>query len=61
MNRVIEILMRRDGVTKEEAKSLIEDTRSELYDAMEGTSLIDVDEIIMNNLGLEPDYLLDII
>lgn len=60
-NRVVQILMDRDGVTEEQALSMVEDCRSELYDAMEGTSLTDIEDIIMLNLGLEPDYLFDII
>ena len=60
-NRVVQILMDRDGVTEEQALSMVEDCRSELEDAMYGTSLTDVEDIIMLNLGLEPDYLFDII
>ena len=60
-NRVVQILMDRDDLTEAEATRLVEDTRSELEDAMYGTSLTDVEDIIMLNLGLEPDYLFDII
>lgn len=58
MNRVVKILMKRDGLSKKEATKLVEDTRDEL---LECTSMDDADEIIMNNLGLEPDYIFDII
>lgn len=61
MNRVVEILMKRDGVTEEEAKSMGESCASELADAVYGTSLVEPDEVIMNELGLEPDYLEDIL
>ena len=61
MNKVVEILMERDGLTRTEAEELVEDTRSELIEAAEGTSCLEADEIIMNNLGLEPDYLFDIL
>ena len=60
-NRVVQILMDRDNMTEAEAIRLVEGTRSELEDAMYGTSLTDVEDIIMLNLGLEPDYLFDII
>lgn len=60
-NRVVEILMRRDGVTKGEAESMIDECRSELWDAINGTSCTEPDEVIMNELGLEPDYLEDIL
>ena len=42
MNKIVEILMDRDGITEEDARALIEETR---------------DEIIQDYLGLEPDYL----
>ena len=58
MNRVVEILMKRDGMSQEEAEQLIEDTRAELLDS---TNVLDADEIIESNLGLEPDYIMDII
>ena len=53
--------MRRDGVTEEEAKSMVESCASELFDAVYGTSCTEPDEVIMNELGLEPDYLEDIL
>lgn len=55
---VVDILMKRDGISEEEANSLIEDTASEILDC---TNVLDADEILMDNLGLEPDYLLDIL
>lgn len=61
MNKVVEILMKRDGMSQADAELLVEDTRSELIDACYGTSLTDVEDIIMNNLGLESDYLFDIL
>lgn len=53
MNKVIAILMKRDGLTYAEAKSLIIDCREALergeYDA------------IQEYLGLEDDYIFDIL
>ena len=53
MNRVVKILMERDGMTKEEAEAELERTREDLnagyFDA------------IQVNLGLEDDYILDIL
>lgn len=60
-NRVVRILMHRDRLTEEEAVSMVEDTASEIYDAIRGTSCMDPDEIIMEELGLEPDYIFDIL
>ena len=57
MNEVINILMRRDGVTREEAKEMYLECRSELMDAIAGTSCIDPEEVLASELGLEPDYI----
>ena len=62
MNRVVEILMKRDGLSQAEATQLVADTREELLVcATDGATGMDADEIIMNNLGLESDYLFDIL
>lgn len=57
MDKIIEILMKRDGIDEEEARALVEETRDEIIsldDPMEA------DNIMMDYLGLEPDYILDI-
>jgi hypothetical protein len=57
MNEIIEIIMRRDGVTYEEAKEMYENCKAELEDAIMGTSCLDPEEILMGELGLEMDYI----
>ena len=57
MNTIIDILMRRGGVSREEAKEMYLECRSELMDAIAGTSCLDPDEVLASELGLEPDYL----
>lgn len=61
MKEIIRILMERDGVTYEEAKEMYLDCRSEILDAISGTSYIDPEEILASELGLEPDYLFNFI
>lgn len=56
MNRVIDILMKRDGIEYEDARSLVKETKDEII-----SNPIDVNEIIKDYLGLEPDYLEDIL
>ena len=56
MNKVIEILINRDGLTEIEAKELIYETREMIITEPE-----DADQIISEQLGLEPDYLFDIL
>lgn len=57
MNEVVKILMDRDGMTQKEAEELVNETREELLAA----DPWDMEEIIFYNLGLEPDYIFDIL
>lgn len=57
METIINILMRRDGMTREEAKQMYLECRSELMDAIDGTSCLDPEEVLASELGLEPDYI----
>lgn len=56
MNRVIDILMKRDDIEYEDARNLVKETKDEII-----SNPIDVNEIIKDYLGLEPDYLEDIL
>lgn len=56
MNRVINILMKRDGIEYEDARSLVKETKDEII-----SNPINANEIIKDYLGLEPDYLEDIL
>ena len=58
MNKVVEILMKRDGISEDEARTLVRETRDELIML---DNPFEADEIIENYLGLEPDYLEDIL
>ena len=57
MKEIIEILMRRDGVSYDEAKEMYENCKAELMDAIYGTSLLEPEEVLECELGLEPDYI----
>ena len=61
MKEIIRILMERDGLTYEEAKEEYQHCKSELMDAMEGTSCLSPEEVLAEELGLEPDYIFDFI
>lgn len=61
MQEIIRILMERDGVSYDEAKEMYEDTKSELMDALDGTSDVSPDEVLQYELGLEIDYLFNFI
>jgi len=57
MNKIIEILMERDNLSKEEALSEIKTTWEEIQDAIIEGDSDQCEDILMSNLGLEPDYL----
>ena len=61
MNRVVEILMKRDGYSKQAATELVNDCRREIHDAIACGDYTLAEEIIMSDLGLEPDYIFDIL
>lgn len=53
MNKVVEILMRRDDMTQEEAEQLVDDCR----EALENGDYT----AIQDYLGLEDDYIFDVL
>ena len=57
MNPVVKILMERDEMTEQEATDLIRKTKEELMNSQ----CCDGADIIMENLGLAPDYIMDIL
>ena len=59
MNKVVKILMRRDGITREAAEEDVARVREMLYGC--GGSFDEAAEIIADELGLEPDYIMDIL
>ncbi len=60
MATVKQVLMKRDGLTTQEADEEIEDFKDELRNLLnEGGNLEDAYQLIENAFGLEPDYLDD--
>ena len=59
MEKIIEILMERDNLTKEHAQQLVEECMLQIEEADYDPAESEI--ILMENLGLEPDYLLDIL
>ena len=58
MKEVIKILMERDGISEEEARTLVKETRDEI---MMLDDPCNADEVIMDYLNLEPDYISEIL
>lgn len=54
---VVEILMKRDGLTKDEAVKEVQDTQIAVEDALVIGDSDAVEDIIADYLGLEPDYI----
>ncbi len=61
MNRVVKILMERDDMTREEAESRVEEVQELLEDAVTTGSYNKAEDILADELGLEMDYLFDLI
>lgn len=62
VDRVIEILMLRDNITRSEAIDRVQDCREAMYDAMENYNTSEaIEDILQAELGLEPDYMIDIL
>ncbi|RHB42317.1 hypothetical protein DW886_17555 [Enterocloster aldenensis] len=59
MNRIIEILMKRDGNTEKEAEARLDEVKNMLIECNYHADESEV--IIMEQLGLEMDYLEDIL
>lgn len=57
---VVKILMRRDNITLEEALDQCETCHERLMEAVDGSGE-DPQDIIQEELGLEPDYIFDLI
>lgn len=59
---IIILLMRRDGISENEARNMINCCRAEIHDLLSGESMDygvydEVCEIVYNWLGLEPDVI----
>ena len=57
MNKVVSILMKRDNLTQKEAEALLDET----VEALNNEGWVEGDEIIQDFLGLEMDYVFDVI
>lgn len=57
MNEIVEILMRRDGISELEATNIVEDCREEVLTVIGRGNFQEAEDIVAAELGLEPDYL----
>lgn len=59
IERIAKIIADRDKISIEEATELVEKCREECMNAISIGNISEPEEIIRNDLGLEPDYLED--
>ena len=60
--RIIDILVRRDEITLEEAREQVEETVILINESVEsGSSYCEVEDILAGELGLEMDYIFDLL
>lgn len=60
-DKVVDILMERDGLTKQEAEKQKTLTGAAVEDAIAAGDFDLVEDIMMSDLGLEMDYVFDIL
>jgi hypothetical protein len=52
------VLMERDGMSESEAETFVSNLQDDINKAVdENASLCDIEDILLNEAGLEPDYL----
>ena len=61
MKEIVMILMRRDGLSKEEAIAAVKSTMTSVRECIEEGDFEAAEEIFTSELGLEPDYLINVI
>jgi len=54
-NRLVSIMMRRDGMERDDAEDLLQDARAAVEEGE------DPEEILQDFFGLEPDYVFDLL
>ena len=61
MNAIQNTLIKRDGLTEAEAVDVMNATREEVYDAIYGGDFDLAEDIFTGDLGLEMDYIFDLL
>lgn len=61
MEHITDVLVRRDGISEEEAEKQVSDFREEIEDLIMDGDLEGIEDALMDDFGLEPDYLMDVL
>lgn len=56
MQTLLQVLMQRDDMAKEDALELIAEAKADLMDQLDSNPDFEVDEFMSDWFGLEPDY-----
>ena len=59
LETVKEVLIRRDHLSPEEADSLIESVKEEMWEAVDSCNMMEAEDIFQSAFNLEPDYLIE--
>lgn len=60
-NKIIEILINRDGCTEKEAYSIFNQCQKRCLESLESGHSEEIEDIMAEDLGLELDYVFDIL
>ena len=62
MKEIVKILVRRDGISENEAWNIVEECKAEILVALDnGAGITEVEDIVADYLGLEPDYIMNLL
>ena len=61
VKKIVSIIMRRDEISREEATEIVNEARTAILEAAADGDAEVAEEILQDNLGLEPDYLIDLL
>ncbi len=60
MKSIIDVLIRRDGMTEEEANELLAEVKWQMEDCIAMGNYMEAEELFMSEVGLEPDYMMEL-
>jgi hypothetical protein len=60
-NEVVKVFMERDGMSELEAQGLFNEIMEDVQGMLDEGDFIGAEEVFMNDTGLEPDYLLNVL
>lgn len=58
---IVKLLMRRDGISELEAQNWVDEVREEIQEAAARGAYEECEDILRCDLGIEPDYLMDLL